>query len=294
MNRRKVENVYVVIDTDIDDVIGMRGRNSNFDFENCPVTSSIATTMAPLTHPSIQGIIPSVSPIKVFIVFLPDGWFGSGGGVVREVLKHDSVTEVVLCDIDEAMIRVSKPYLPRMSCLLSSPKVTVFIGDGFKFLAEHKGRYDAIITDSSDPPYFQLFHDALAPGGRICTQGECLWLHFPLISQLISMTLEIFPVSQYGYTTIPTYPSGQRGFIVCSKEPDRDLSKPLRIHVLPQMQYWDICEEQTEGMDRRIVPYFINRFVGEDDRWKLAKACHDVYESPGETDLVVSMMLPVV
>ncbi|KAG7441988.1 uncharacterized protein BT62DRAFT_462966 [Guyanagaster necrorhizus] len=52
--------------------------------------------------------------------------------------------------------------------------------------------------------------------------------------------------------------------------------------------------EAVMGIDRRIVPYFINRFVGEDDRRKLAKACHDVYQSPGDTDLVVSMMLPVV
>ncbi|KAK0449037.1 saccharopine dehydrogenase [Desarmillaria tabescens] len=163
---------------------------------------------------------------------------GGDGGVVREVLKHASVKEVVLCDIDEAVIRVSKQYLPHMSSLLSSPKVTVFIGDGFKFLAEHEGTYDVIITDSSDPvgpaeslfqkPYFRLLHDALAPGGNISTQGECLWLHLPLISELRSMTLGIFPVSEYAYTTIPTYPSGQIGFIVCSKEAGRDLSKPLR------------------------------------------------------------------
>ncbi|KAG7451367.1 spermine synthase [Guyanagaster necrorhizus] len=152
------------------------------------------------------------NPEKVLVI-------GGGDGGVQEVLKHNSVTEVVLCDINEVVIRVSKQYLPHMSSLLSSAKVTVFIGDGFKFLAEHDGRCDVIITDSSDP----LLHDALAPGGNISTQGECLWLHLPLISQLRSMTLEIFPVSEYAYTTIPTYPSGQRGFIVCF-QPLRKLS----------------------------------------------------------------------
>ncbi|KAF9031397.1 saccharopine dehydrogenase [Hymenopellis radicata] len=156
----------------------------------------------------------------------------------EEVLKHESVTQVVLCDIDEAVVRVSKQYLPHMSELLSSSKVTVFIGDGFKFLADNENTYDVIITDSSDPvgpaeslfqkPYFQLLHDALAPGGNISTQGECLWLHLPLISELKKMTLSIFPVSQYAYTTIPTYPSGQIGFMVCSKEAGRDLKTPLR------------------------------------------------------------------
>ncbi|KAF9244500.1 hypothetical protein BU15DRAFT_85883 [Melanogaster broomeanus] len=165
------------------------------------------------------------NPKKVLVIG------GGDGGVVREVLKHDTVEEVVLCDIDET-------YLPHMSSLLESPRVKVFIGDGFKFLAENESTYDVIITDSSDPvgpaeslfqkPYFQLLHDALTPGGQISTQGECLWLHLPLISQLRDMTREIFPVSQYAFTTIPTYPSGQIGFMVCSKEAGRDLSQPVR------------------------------------------------------------------
>jgi hypothetical protein len=125
-----------------------------------------------------------------------------------------------------------------MSSLLSSPKVTVRVGDGFKFLAENEASYDIFITDSSDPvgpaqslfekPYFQLLHDALAPGGNISTQGECLWLHLPLITELRDMTRSIFPVSEYAYTTIPTYPSGQIGFVVCSKQAERDMRTPVR------------------------------------------------------------------
>ncbi|KAA1479185.1 saccharopine dehydrogenase [Dentipellis sp. KUC8613] len=172
------------------------------------------------------------NPKKVLVIG------GGDGGVVREVLKHDSVEKVVLCDIDEAVVRVSKQFLPHMSSLLASPKVEVFIGDGFKFLAENTGSYDVIITDSSDPvgpaaslfekPYFQLLHDALNAGGHISTQAECLWLHLPLIQQLRKTTREIFPTAEYAFTTIPTYPSGQIGFVVCSKEAGRDLKTPLR------------------------------------------------------------------
>ncbi|KJA22445.1 hypothetical protein HYPSUDRAFT_41081 [Hypholoma sublateritium FD-334 SS-4] len=172
------------------------------------------------------------NPKKVLVIG------GGDGGVVREVLKHDTVEQVVLCDIDEAVIRVSKIYLPHMSELLASPKVTVHVGDGFKFLATHEGTYDVIITDSSDPvgpaaslfekPYFQLLHDALTPGGHISTQGECLWLHLGLIQDLLKMTRGIFTTSEYAYTTIPTYPSGQIGFMVCAKAPGRDLKTPVR------------------------------------------------------------------
>ncbi|KAF4622445.1 hypothetical protein D9613_009595 [Agrocybe pediades] len=172
------------------------------------------------------------NPKKVLVIG------GGDGGVVREVLKHDTVEQVVLCDIDEAVVRVSKIFLPHMSALLESPKVTVYIGDGFKFLADNEGTYDVIITDSSDPvgpaeslyqkPYFQLLHDALTPGGHISTQGECLWLHLDLIKNLHDMTSTLFAVSEYAYTTIPTYPAGQIGFMVCAKSPGRDLRTPVR------------------------------------------------------------------
>lgn len=125
-----------------------------------------------------------------------------------------------------------------MSTLLESPKVEVVVGDGFKFLKEHTDTYDVIVTDSSDPvgpaeclfqqPYFQLLYDALAPGGHISTQGECLWLHLSFITEVRDRARNIFPVTEYAYTTIPTYPSGQIGFMVCSKEPGRNLREPVR------------------------------------------------------------------
>lgn len=50
----------------------------------------------------------------------------------------------------------------------------------------------------------------------------------PLIVNLKKSCKEVFPTVEYGYTTIPTYPSGQIGFMVCSKNPDLNLKKPLR------------------------------------------------------------------
>ena len=134
-----------------------------------------------------------------------------------------------------------------MSRLLSDPKVVVFVGDGFKFLAENTSSYDVIITDSSDPvgpaaslfqkPYFQLLHDALTPGGHISTQGECLWLHVPLIKELKQTTGQLFTVAEYAFTTIPTYPSGQIGFMVCAKGEKRDLKTPVR--KVPNTMYYN-------------------------------------------------------
>jgi len=134
-----------------------------------------------------------------------------------------------------------------MSNLLSSPRVRVYIGDGFKFLADNTSTYDVIVTDSSDPvgpaqalfeePYFKLLYNALAPGGHISTQAECLWIHLPLIRGLLENTGQIFETVEYAYTTIPTYPSGQIGFIVAAKAKGRDLKTPVRD--IKDTKYWN-------------------------------------------------------
>lgn len=106
---------------------------------------------------------------------------GGDGGVLREVVKHPSVETAILCDIDEAVIRLSKKFLPHMSIGFQHPKVKTYIGDGFQFLRDRKNEFDVIITDSSDPegpaealfqkPYFELLNGALREGGVIATQG---------------------------------------------------------------------------------------------------------------------------
>ncbi|KAL8636444.1 MAG: hypothetical protein Q9228_006160 [Teloschistes exilis] len=163
---------------------------------------------------------------------------GGDGGVLREVVKHSTVETAILCDIDEAVIRLSKKYLPGMSIGFQHPNVSVHVGDGFKFLADKKNEFDVIITDSSDPegpaeslfqkPYFELLHAALREGGVITTQAENQWLHLSLITNLKKQCKEVFPTVEYAYTTIPTYPSGQIGFMVCCKDAERNVKEPVR------------------------------------------------------------------
>lgn len=181
------------------------------------------THLAMFSHPD---------PKKVLVVG------GGDGGVLREVVKHQGIEEVVLCDIDEGVINASKKFLPSMSVGFQHPKVKVHIGDGFEFLKGNPGKFDVIITDSSDPEgpaevlfqesYFHLLKDALTPEGVITTQGECMWLHLKIIKDVLKTCRGVFPVAEYAYTTIPTYPSGQIGFMVCSKNPSANVRVPLR------------------------------------------------------------------
>lgn len=172
------------------------------------------------------------NPKKVLVIG------GGDGGVLREILKHETVEEAHLCDIDDSVIKVSKKYLPELSKSYDDPKVHVHIGDGFEFLKKYQNTFDVIITDSSDPEgpaeslfqerYFKLLSDALTDKGVMTTQGECIWLHLPLIKEVVSDCKRVFPTVDYAYCTIPTYPSGQIGFMVCSKDPQANLKKPLR------------------------------------------------------------------
>jgi len=66
--------------------------------------------------------------------------------------------------------------------------------------------------------------------------GENQWLHLELITKLKADCKQVFPVVEYAYTTIPTYPSGQIGFMVCCKDASRNVKEPLRS--------WDQKEEE--------------------------------------------------
>jgi spermidine synthase len=152
---------------------------------------------------------------------------GGDGGVLREVAKHPGVEEIVECEIDEGVITVSKKYLPSLAKGYDDPRVTVRVMDGAKFMDENQDSFDVIITDSSDPigpasvlfetPFYNAMYKSLREGGIVCTQGECMWLHLSLIRPLMDSISKTYQSVEYAYTTIPTYPSGQIGFIVATK-----------------------------------------------------------------------------
>jgi spermidine synthase len=116
-----------------------------------------------------------------------------------------------------------------MATAFEDPRVKLFIDDAARYLREEGAgqNYDVIICDSSDPvgpadvlfqpEFFLSMKNALNPAtGVICTQGECQWLHLDFIEGVIAKVRDLFPSVRYAYTTIPTYPSGQIGFLIAS------------------------------------------------------------------------------
>ena len=75
---------------------------------------------------------------------------GGDGGTVREVLKHDTVEQVVLCEIDGMVIDACKKYLPTISCELDNPKCEILVEDAIEYIKNKENMFDIILIDSTD------------------------------------------------------------------------------------------------------------------------------------------------
>ncbi|DAZ97809.1 TPA: hypothetical protein N0F65_002479 [Lagenidium giganteum] len=180
---------------------------------------------------------------------------GGDGGVLREVAKHESVKKIIMCEIDPMVCDVSKKFFANsLATSFDDPRLTLLHADAAAFLRDdNQDKFDVIIVDSSDPvgpaevlfrkEFYENMKKSLAPGGVVCTQGECLWLHLDLIVEVLGRCQTIFPTIQYAYTTIPTYPSGQIGFVLCSlDESENMLTKPKRepsAEMLETLRYYN-------------------------------------------------------
>ncbi|KAH0641809.1 hypothetical protein KY290_033428 [Solanum tuberosum] len=157
------------------------------------------------------GSIPT--PKKVLII---------GGGIgftLFEVLRYSTIEKIDIVEIDDVVVDVSRKFFPYLAANFNDPRVTMVLGDGAAFVkAAQAGYYDAIIVDSSDPigpakdlferPFFEAVAKALRPGGVVCTQAESS--------------------VNYAWTTVPTYPTGVIGYMLCSTEgPEVDFKNPV-------------------------------------------------------------------
>lgn len=161
-------------------------------------------------------------PVSVLIIG------GGDGGVLREVVKHKCMEKVTMCEIDGGVIEAAKQYFPSVSCAFEDPKVNLIVRDGVGFAEKAADcTYDAMIIDSSDPvgpaeklfskEFYQNAHRILKPGGVLCSQGECLWVHADLIENMLRDFGAPFASAEYASIQVPTYPSGQIGAFLARK-----------------------------------------------------------------------------
>lgn len=170
-------------------------------------------------------------PKKVLIIG------GGDGGVAREVLRHNSVTQCALVEIDKMVVEVSKEYFPHIACSFMDPRMQLNIQDGVQFVKETKQKFDVVLVDSTDPlgpakPLFceKFYKDVsfiLTEDGLLVVQAESPFFEIETQKFILQSLQSVFPLtSLYNYSNT-VYPGGLWSFAFASKKyhPIKDFKK---------------------------------------------------------------------
>lgn len=153
---------------------------------------------------------------------------GGDGGTVREVLKHNTVEKVVLCEIDGMVIDACKKFLPTIAGELDNPKVEVLVQDAIEYIKDKKDEFDIVLIDSTDPmgpgeglfteEFYTNVRKSLKKGGIVAAQSESPVVNKEEIKKMYNLLKKVFPVTSTFTSPIPTYPGGYWAWAFCSEE----------------------------------------------------------------------------
>ncbi len=179
-----------------------------------------------LVHPAM---VAHGAPRRVAVL-------GGGDGLaVREILKHPSVEQVTLVELDPHVSRLfrDEPALAALnSRALHAPKVTIVNDDAFGWLERHPDTiFDVVIVDFPDPSnfalgklytatFYELLDRHLAASGFAAVQSTS-----PLVARRSYWSV-VTTIESVGLATVPYHahvPSfGEWGFVLASRRPWRE------------------------------------------------------------------------
>ena len=193
-----------------------------------------------LYHESIvhPALLTHPNPQKVLIIG------GADGGAAYQILKHKSVKQLFLVDIDGQLIEICQRFLKGINRnIFKNPKLKVIPADGRKFLSGTKEKFDVVISDLTapllEPPSYLLFtekfyrivYDKLKEDGILSLQADgANHLNNKAFTAIYKTVEKIFPIARGMRVFIPSY-DDTWGFIVASKKYDPISIKPAEIRV---------------------------------------------------------------
>lgn len=159
---------------------------------------------------------------------------GGDGGTLREVLKHDTVRQVSVVEIDPGVIEAARRFFPDLAAGFSDRRTTVVQADGAAFIASLRAQFDVILVDSTDPvgPGASLFLPefyasaaaALGEDGMFVAQTESLHFHRELIARVQSELARVFPLVDLYAVPLATYTGNWWTLSIASKIHDPRLT----------------------------------------------------------------------
>lgn len=155
---------------------------------------------------------------------------GGDGGMLREVLKHQTVEQVTMVEIDNAVIEMAKQYLPNHSRgAFDDPRANIVIADGMDFVRDTEQTFDVIISDSTDPigpgeilftnDFYAQCQRILNPGGVVVTQNGVAFFQLDEVKTTSSRLSRHFSDATFYSAAVPTYYGGIMTFAWGSNEP---------------------------------------------------------------------------
>lgn len=153
---------------------------------------------------------------------------GGDGGTAREVLKHPTVEECVMVEIDALVVEKSREFFPTVASALDHPKLTLLIEDGVKYIQNNQNAFDVILIDSTDPvgpaeglfsaEFYRQAYASLKEDGLLSAQAESPYYFQKTQKELFAVLKGIFPYVSMYLSAIPFYPSGTWSFAFASKK----------------------------------------------------------------------------
>ncbi|WP_083253650.1 hypothetical protein [Pandoraea sp. ISTKB] len=144
---------------------------------------------------------------------------GGDGGSAREVLRHATVREVVVAELDPQVPAVVLQYMPSLpDGAFDDARTTLVIGDARDLVdaALAKGdRFDAIVFDLTeadgdaaslhDAPFFEKIRALLAPRGGIALQLGAPWFEAAQVRRMLDALRSVFRHVSPMTTYVPLY-----------------------------------------------------------------------------------------
>ena len=147
-----------------------------------------------LVHPAM---LAHPNPERILILG------GGEGATAREVLRHRSVKQVTMVDIDETLVSICRKHLPEWSHgAFEDPRVELIIEDGYKWMMNSKAIFDVIIMDLTDQidlgpsfslytrKFFEALRTRLASNGVLVVQAGVLAQDETFTHSCLTRTIE--------------------------------------------------------------------------------------------------------
>lgn len=197
-----------------------------------------------LIHPAI---LLCSKPRKVFVAG------GGEGAVLREILKQKGIEEIVLVDIDEELVNISKKYLTKWHRgAFENKRVKPYYQDARAYLEESDESFDVIISDLTAPKsenpacylftkeFFELVRSKLTPKGVFVTQAQCINNNnlYPFVYMHTTLS-NVFKTVRPYHAMVPFF-ADDWGFILATdSEKTIDIGKEIKTRIDEELKHYD-------------------------------------------------------